>query len=92
MAMTIMKAKFSYIKPSSYLTGDTYVSTTEPSLLMLCKSCGFHGGDYEGCRLLGVTRRNIPEDGILQHHRYVGSLQRNYQDNITVIAQVSELN
>jgi hypothetical protein len=28
----------------------------------------FHGGDYEECRLLDVTReteRNIPEDGIL---------------------------
>jgi hypothetical protein len=27
-----------------------YVSTTEPSRLMLL---GFHGGDYEECRLVG---------------------------------------
>jgi hypothetical protein len=30
-----------------------YVSATEPSRLMLCKIWGFHGGDYEECRLLG---------------------------------------
>jgi hypothetical protein len=30
-----------------------YVSATEPSQLMLCKIRGFHGGDYEDCRLLG---------------------------------------
>jgi hypothetical protein len=30
-----------------------YVSTTEPSRLMLCKIWGFHGGDCEECRLLG---------------------------------------
>jgi hypothetical protein len=30
-----------------------YVSDTEPSRLMLCKSIGFHGGDYEKCRLMG---------------------------------------
>jgi hypothetical protein len=29
-----------------------YVSATEPSRLMLCKIWGFHGGDYEECRLL----------------------------------------
>jgi hypothetical protein len=31
-------------KPSSYLTGDT---------LKLCKVWGYHGSDYEECRLLG---------------------------------------
>jgi hypothetical protein len=30
-----------------------YVSATEPSRLMLCTIWGFHGGDYEECRLLG---------------------------------------
>jgi hypothetical protein len=30
-----------------------YVSTTDPSRLMLCKILGFHGGEYEECRLLG---------------------------------------
>jgi hypothetical protein len=24
-----------------------------PAGLMLCKVCGFHGGDYDECRLLG---------------------------------------
>jgi hypothetical protein len=28
-------------------------SATEPSQLMLCKIWGFHGSDYEECRLLG---------------------------------------
>jgi hypothetical protein len=33
---------------------ETYdVSVTEPSHLMLCKIWGFHGADYEECRLLG---------------------------------------
>jgi hypothetical protein len=30
-----------------------YVSATEPGQLMLCKIWGFHGRDYEECRLLG---------------------------------------
>jgi hypothetical protein len=30
-----------------------YVSAAELSQLILCKICGFHGGDYEECRLLG---------------------------------------
>jgi hypothetical protein len=30
-----------------------HVSATESSRLMLCKILGFHGGDYEECRLLG---------------------------------------
>jgi hypothetical protein len=30
-----------------------HFSATEPSRLMLCKTGGFHGGDYEECRLLG---------------------------------------
>jgi hypothetical protein len=33
-----------------------YVSTTEPSRLMLCKISGFHGGAYEECRLPGMLR------------------------------------
>jgi hypothetical protein len=28
-----------------------YISATEPSRLILCKTCNFHGGDYEECRL-----------------------------------------
>jgi hypothetical protein len=34
-----------------------YVSTTEPSHLMLCKVRGFHGGDYEEWRLLGYKNQ-----------------------------------
>jgi hypothetical protein len=30
-----------------------YVSATDPSRLIQCKIWGFHGGDYEECRLLG---------------------------------------
>jgi hypothetical protein len=30
-----------------------YVSATELSRLMLCKIRGFHGGDFDECRLLG---------------------------------------
>jgi hypothetical protein len=30
-----------------------YISATESSQLMLCKSLGCHGGDYEECRILG---------------------------------------
>jgi hypothetical protein len=30
-----------------------YLSTTESSQLILCKIRGYHGGDYEECRLLG---------------------------------------
>jgi hypothetical protein len=30
-----------------------YLSTTEPGQLMLRKILGFHGDDYEECRLLG---------------------------------------
>jgi hypothetical protein len=40
------------IKPSSYLTESHYFSATEPSQFMLCKIYGFHGGNYEECRLL----------------------------------------
>jgi hypothetical protein len=35
-----------------------YVSATEPSQLMLCKIWGFHGGDYEECRLRGYRNRS----------------------------------
>jgi hypothetical protein len=30
-----------------------YVSAIRPTLLMICKILGIHGGDYEECRLLG---------------------------------------
>jgi hypothetical protein len=34
-----------------------HLSTKEHSRLLLCKICGFHGGDYEECRLLGYNNR-----------------------------------
>jgi hypothetical protein len=34
-----------------------YLSATEGSQLMLCKIWGFHGGDYEECRLLGYKNQ-----------------------------------
>jgi hypothetical protein len=46
-----------------------YVSTTESSQLMLCKICGFHGSDYEECRLLGYKKRSpYFTGGILRLH------------------------
>jgi hypothetical protein len=41
------------IKTQFVLHRRHYVSATESSRLMLCKIWGFHGGDYEECRLLG---------------------------------------
>jgi hypothetical protein len=44
------------IKTHFVLHKKYYVSTTESSKLMLCKFWGFHGGDYEECRLLGYKK------------------------------------
>jgi hypothetical protein len=46
-AVTMKKAVFWDIKPSSYLTGNI--------LLPRYIATGFHGGDYEECRLLGYN-------------------------------------
>jgi hypothetical protein len=43
----------SYKKPVRTSQETHYASATETSWLMLCKSWGFHGGDYLGCHLLG---------------------------------------
>jgi hypothetical protein len=51
-AVTTKNAVFWDIKTQTVLTGNTF-SATKPSQLMLCKIWGFHGGDYEECRLLG---------------------------------------
>jgi hypothetical protein len=48
-------AVFWDIKPISYLTGNT-VSAYRAHRLMLWKIWGFHGGDYEECRLLGYKK------------------------------------
>jgi hypothetical protein len=34
-----------------------YFSVTEPSQLILCKILGFHGCNYEECRLLGYKNQ-----------------------------------
>jgi hypothetical protein len=46
-------AEFLYDNPVRTSQETHYVSTTESSRLKLCKIWGFHGGDYEECRLLG---------------------------------------
>jgi hypothetical protein len=38
-----------------------YVSTTESGQLMLYKIWGFHGGDYEECRLLEYKTQFVRE-------------------------------
>jgi hypothetical protein len=37
-----------------------HFSATESSRLILCKILGFHGGDYEECRLLGNRTQFVP--------------------------------
>jgi hypothetical protein len=51
-AVTIKNVVFWDIKTKFVPHRKYYVSATEPSRLMLCKICGFHGGDYEERRLL----------------------------------------
>jgi hypothetical protein len=45
-------AVFRDLKPSSYLTGNTLRLRYRSQPIMLCKIWGFHGGDYEECRVL----------------------------------------
>jgi hypothetical protein len=51
--MNLKNAVFWDIEPQLVFNRKNYFSATEYSLLMLCKIWGFHGGDYEECRLLG---------------------------------------
>jgi hypothetical protein len=52
-AVTMKNTVFWDIKKSVRTSQEThYVSATESSRLMLCKSWDFHGGDYEECLLL----------------------------------------
>jgi hypothetical protein len=44
-----------------------HISATESSQLMLCQICGFHGVDYEECRLLGYKIQFV------LHRRYITS-------------------
>jgi hypothetical protein len=53
MAVTMKNVVFWDIKSQFVLHRRHYVSATEPSQLMLCKICCFHGGDHEELRLLG---------------------------------------
>jgi hypothetical protein len=53
-AATMKNVVFRDIQPQLVTLQETqYVSATESSWLMVCKIWGFHGGDYEECRLLG---------------------------------------
>jgi hypothetical protein len=49
-----------YKKPVRTSQETHHVPATEPSLLMLCKICGFYGGDYEECRLLDIKTQLVP--------------------------------
>jgi hypothetical protein len=48
-----------------------YASATEHNQLMLCKIWGFHGGDYEECRLLGYKNPVLTS----QETHYVSATQ-----------------
>jgi hypothetical protein len=62
-------AVFWDIKTSVHTSQETYyISGAEPSRLMLGKRCGFHGGDYEECRLLGYKAQ------LVLHRRHITSL------------------
>jgi hypothetical protein len=39
-----------------------------------CKICGFHGGDYEECRLLGIKPQFVPHRNT--HYVFVTELGR----------------
>jgi hypothetical protein len=39
-----------------------YISATEQSRVMVCKICGFYGGDYEECHLLGYKISVLTSD------------------------------
>jgi hypothetical protein len=53
-AVTMKNVVFCEYKNAVRTSQEThYVSDTDLSRLMLCKIWGFHGSDYEECRLLG---------------------------------------
>jgi hypothetical protein len=52
-AVTMKTAVFLDIKTQSVPHRRHYVFAAEPSRLMLCRICGFNGGDSAECRLLG---------------------------------------
>jgi hypothetical protein len=51
-AVTMKNAVFWHIEPQFIPHRKQYFSATEPSLLGLWNIGGFHGGNYEDCRLL----------------------------------------
>jgi hypothetical protein len=68
-AVTMKNIVFCYIY-TQFVPHRKHVSATEPNRLMLCKIWGFHGGDYEECRILGcyvsvdLVRTDVSEESI----------------------------
>jgi hypothetical protein len=74
-AVTMMNTVLWDIKTPVRTSQETqYVSATEPSQLMLCKIWGFHGDDYEECRLLGYKTQFVP------HRRHIPPLLQRPSD------------
>jgi hypothetical protein len=48
---------------SSYFTGNNYFSVIEPNRLMICKTCGFRGGEYEDAVFWDVTPCSYCKNG-----------------------------
>jgi hypothetical protein len=74
MAVTMKNSVICDIKTHVRTSQEThYVSGTESSRSMLCKIWGFHGDDYEECRLVGCwavwLSKNRRVGGIYCHHQ-----------------------
>jgi hypothetical protein len=59
-AVTMKNAVFWNIKTQFVPHRKQYIPATDPSRIILCKICGFHGGDYEECRLLEYKTQFVP--------------------------------
>jgi hypothetical protein len=64
-AVTVKNAVFCDMK-TLLLIHRGHVSATQSSQLVLCKIWGFHGGDYEECRLLGCDAVRLLCEALLQ--------------------------
>jgi hypothetical protein len=67
-AVAVKNTVFWDIKIQFHTSQEThYVSATQLSQLMLCKIRGFHGSDFEECRLLGYKTQFV------LHRRHITS-------------------